>query len=95
MSPAPNLTPGKYPKESNLHVQHGESLKTTLVKIVTSADVLSPLFNQITMLIFEEHGKDIYLNLILSKNEVVERIRLSSVLGLIASHLQGDEEGES
>jgi hypothetical protein len=23
-----NLTPGKYPKESNLHVQHGESLKT-------------------------------------------------------------------
>jgi hypothetical protein len=26
-----NLTPGKYPKESNLHVQHGESLKTTLV----------------------------------------------------------------
>jgi hypothetical protein len=24
-----NLTPGKYPKESNLHVQHGESLKTT------------------------------------------------------------------
>jgi hypothetical protein len=26
-----NLTPGKYPKESTLHSQHGESLKTTLI----------------------------------------------------------------
>jgi hypothetical protein len=26
-----NLTPGKYPKESTLHSQHGESLKTTSI----------------------------------------------------------------
>jgi hypothetical protein len=28
-----NLTPGKYPKESTLHSQHGESLKTTLLNL--------------------------------------------------------------
>jgi hypothetical protein len=27
-----NLTPGNYPKESNLHVQHGESLKTVFCR---------------------------------------------------------------
>jgi hypothetical protein len=65
-----------------------------LGKIVTS-DMLSPLYNQITMWILESHDKGIYLNLKLSKTEVVERIRLSSELGLIASQLQGDEQGES
>ena len=57
--------------------------------------MLSPLRSQVTMWTLEAHGKGICLNLILSKTEVVESIRLSSELGLIASHLQGDEEGES
>jgi hypothetical protein len=33
-----NLTPGKYPEESNLHLQHGESLKTTFPHTLFGGD---------------------------------------------------------
>jgi hypothetical protein len=29
-----NQTPGLYPKENTLHQQHGESLKTKIIKII-------------------------------------------------------------
>jgi len=47
------------------------------------------------MWILEVNGKGLCLSLKLSKAEVVERFRLSSEFDLIASQLQGDEEGES
>jgi len=28
-------TPGNYPKRNNLHLEHGESLRTTLIRLLT------------------------------------------------------------
>jgi len=44
-------TPGNYPKRNNLHLEHGESLRTRLITIVYSEGPVS----QFTLELFSSH----------------------------------------
>ena len=40
-------TPGNYPKRNNLHLEHGESLRKSLINLIRAAGRLPPLLNDV------------------------------------------------